>query len=100
MSNSYERDLLEMRRSLEETVKRLGMTSIENERLNREVTDLRSRVQSSTEIISLKNQISTLTQQITTLTSTSQQDRLRLDMLKSVETENDRLQSELIILKG
>ena len=104
----------ELRKALEDTVKRLGLFSIENERLLRENQDLRTRSQSGTEVNSLRVEVTNLRSllttkdseimsfrsQISSLNSQLSSERARADSLRNIEGERLRFQSEINSLRS
>lgn len=104
----------ELRKALEESVKRLGLFSIENERLLRENHELRSKSQSSSEVNSLRieltnlrsvltskdSEIMSFRSQISSLNSQLSNERARADSARNFEGERLRFQSEINSLRA
>src|SRR3990167_1248835 len=104
----------ELRKALEDTVKRLGIFSIENERLYRENQELRLRPQSSAEASALKNELAnlrgvlssrdselnSLRSQVSSLNSQLSAERARNDSMRNFESERVRYQGDINNLRA
>ena len=115
-SVTFNKDSAELRRTLEDTTKRLGLSYMENERLHKENQALKSGSHHTGEVASLRNecnnlraeisrkaqeanefrsQLNQLNSQLSSMSAQLGQQQARLDSYSHLERENLRLSSEL-----